>query len=75
MPEETVYLPLYLGEYINAQLAAPEYVLVSKALKAPERNADIIAQYIATDPPPVFFELCKRYEVDLQKLLEDENNE
>jgi hypothetical protein len=35
MPPGTKYLPLYNGYYVEALIAEPEAILISKALKAP----------------------------------------
>jgi hypothetical protein len=42
MPRETRYDPLYQGRYVEALVADPDAVLISKALKAPEKNKPMI---------------------------------
>lgn len=75
MPEETTYSSVYKGEYIEMLIAVPEYVLVSKALKAPRKNAGVIVQYLAAGPSPFFFNLCDKYEVDLEQFLHEEEDD
>jgi len=72
MPEETTYSLLFKGQYLDLYVADPEYVLLSKALKAPERNMDTIVQYLANEPTELFFDLCEQYGVDLEEFLKDE---
>jgi hypothetical protein len=37
-----MYDPLYQGRYVEALVADPDAVLISKALKAPEKNKPMI---------------------------------
>lgn len=70
MPKETKYDQLYQGVALSAYIARPEYVLLSKALKAPERNIALLIQYLASGPSSLFLELCETYSVDLEALVE-----
>jgi len=71
MPDETEYADLYQGEWVRAFLAGTEYIMLSKALKAPAKNAVLIRNYVAHQPSGSFFELCDKYSVDLKSILED----
>ena len=66
MPAETKYDSLFSGQYLELQLAQAVYVLTSKSLKAPEKNKEIISQYLASEPEEEFFALCERYNVELE---------
>lgn len=65
MPKETEYEEFFQSIYVTAYLAKPEYVLVSKALKAKEKNKTLITEYLGTNPTSLFFLLCEQYKVDL----------
>ena len=67
MPRETRYLEFYEGKFVRLLLAEPAAVLVSKALKAPQKNAPLITEYLALGPTPRFLALAKKYEVDLEQ--------
>ncbi|WP_171039902.1 hypothetical protein, partial [Streptococcus pseudopneumoniae] len=69
MPDETQYSGFYTGKWVDVTLAKPEYILVSKALKAPDKNKQLIADYISSGPPEIFYELAEKYKVDLEKIL------
>jgi len=69
MPEETEYTSLYQGEYVEVLLAKPEYVLLSKAIKDPKRNREIVIEYLASAPSRLFMDLCEKYQVDLENFL------
>jgi hypothetical protein len=71
MPSETQYLDLYKGEWVVALRAETEFIMVSKALKSPEKNKVLLRNYLAHRPPQSFFELCKKYKIDLGKIVED----
>ena len=71
MPDETKYISLYEGQFVNGFYAEPEYVLLSKALKAPEKNKNLIVQYISIGPTQIFLDLCKKYHVNLEDFLDD----
>lgn len=67
MPSETRYSPLYQGTHVEAFVADPDAVLISKARKAPEKNAALITEYLAKGASERFFELAKKYAVDLEQ--------
>lgn len=71
MPKETRYTPFFKGVMVEASRAEPVHVLVSKALKAPEKNKTLLRAYLAGEPTPEFFELCEKYKVDLANILKD----
>lgn len=71
MPEETKYVSFYRGEYVDGYYAEPEYVLLSKALKAPGKNKNLIIQYISIGPTQLFLDLCDKYQVNLEDFFDD----
>lgn len=75
MPKETKYEVFFTGKWLKAYLAKPEYVLLSKAMKAPKKNRALIVEYLASEPPAIFFELAKKYNVDLDHFLNEPNAE
>jgi hypothetical protein len=70
MPIETEYDNFFVGKWLKTYLAKPEYVLLSKAKMAPDKNKALIVEYLASTPPSNFFELAKKYKVDLDSFLE-----
>ena len=66
MPQETEYLPLYSGRCVDAMVARPEYVLISKALKAREKNRNLIIEYLSKSPSDLFVGLAQKYQLDLE---------
>jgi hypothetical protein len=70
MPEKTIYTTLYKGEWTHALLAQTEYIMVSKAIKSPEKNKVLLRTYIAHRPPKLFFDLCEKYKINLKSLIE-----
>jgi hypothetical protein len=69
MPRETQYAPVYEGTYVDAFVADPDAVLISKACKAPEKNKALIIEYLAKGASERFFELAKKYAVDLGEFV------
>lgn len=69
MPRETRYTPLYEGTHVEAFVADPDAVLISKACKAPEKNAALITEYLAKGATERFFELAKKYAIDLERFV------
>ena len=67
MPRETKYAPLYEGTYVEAFVADPDAVLISKACKAPEKNKALITEYLAKGASKRFFELAAKYALDLEQ--------
>lgn len=70
MPKETEYTEFYKGKWVTAFLAKPEYVILSKAKKAPAKNKNLIAEYIALPPSKHFFTLAEKYDIDLKSFLD-----
>lgn len=71
MPGDTTYIDFYNGYYVTAKIAKEEYVLISKAKKAPEKNYNLILEYIAKKPSKLFFDLVEKYDVNLDSLISD----
>jgi len=69
MPRETEYKILYKSKRFEASVALPEYVLISKALKAPTKNRTLILEYLAKKPTDLFFNLAKAYGLDLTEFF------
>ena len=69
MPRETRYNPLYEGTYVEALVADPDAVLISKALKAAQKNKALITEYLAKGASERFFELARKYRVDLEQFV------
>ena len=69
MPKETRYTPLYDGRYVRAFGSDPDVVLISKALKAPDKNEALIPEYLAKGASDRFFELAKKHAVDLERFV------
>ncbi|MEY4579816.1 MAG: hypothetical protein RL701_4519, partial [Pseudomonadota bacterium] len=69
MPSETQYNNLFVGKYVTMLVADFESVLVSKALKAPEKNRDLVAQYLSRGASPRFVAMAQRYNIDLEKFV------
>lgn len=69
MPRETQYARLYDGTYVEAFVADPDAVLISKAYKAPERNQALIIEYLAKGASERFFKLATKYAVDLEQFV------
>jgi hypothetical protein len=66
MPPETQYDPIYQGRFVTAKVARAEYVLISKAARAPEKNRALLAEYLARGASPLFLELAERHRVNLE---------
>lgn len=69
MPQETKYRIIYQGRHVEGSIAEPEYVLISKALKAPQKNKNLIGEYLAGKPSSLFHSLAKKYKVPLEDFL------
>jgi hypothetical protein len=69
MPRETQYTPIYEGTYVDAFVADPDAVLISKACKAPGKNEALITEYLAKGASERFFELATKYAVDLGQFV------
>ncbi len=71
MPEEVRNVDIFLGDWVSVVRAEPEYVMLSKAKMALEKNRVLLRQYIASRPPSSFFDLCSKYNVDLELLWKE----
>ena len=71
MPEETKYIELFRGKWLEAFLALPEYIMLSKAKMNMAKNRALLREYIASEAPARFFELCEHYAVNLADILQD----
>ncbi len=69
MPVETEYDVLLNTQQMEASLAQADYILLSKALKAPNKNRNLITEYLAKGASERFFALCKIYGVNLEKFV------
>lgn len=71
MPEETIYRPFFEGDFVTVYRAMPEFVMTSKSRFALQKNKILVRQYIASSPPQSFFDMCQKYKINLEKILED----
>ena len=69
MPKETAYTTLHDGTWVLGRIAEPDFVLIAKALKAPEKNRPLLLQYLAEGPSDRFLRLAAKYKVDLEQFL------
>jgi hypothetical protein len=69
MPRETRYDPLYQGTFVEALVADADAVLISKALKAAEKNRALVTEYLAKGASERFFTLAQKYGVDLEQFV------
>ncbi len=70
MPSETRYIEIFNGDWVTAMRAETEFIMVSKALKAPSKNRVLLRNYVATRPPTSFFKMCEKYNVDVNAVIE-----
>ncbi|MFH1223122.1 MAG: hypothetical protein V1647_02115, partial [Pseudomonadota bacterium] len=57
------------GKIVSGYIAESEYVLISKALKAPQKNRVLILEYIAKGPSELFFQLAVKYKLNLKDFV------
>lgn len=69
MPAETEYREIYAGVNVRGLIAEADFVLISKALKAPAKNRTLLVEYLAWGPSERFLELAETYDVDLEAFL------
>ena len=69
MPRETRYISLFAGRYVTLLAADQDAVLVSKASKAPAKNAVLIREYLSQGASERFFDLAETYDVDLEQFV------
>jgi hypothetical protein len=50
-------------------VAEPEFVMLSKAKMAIDKNRTLLLDYISSEPNDAFFSLCEKYKVDLTSIL------
>ena len=66
MPQETEYHEIFKGDWLIGSLAKPVFIVLSKAKFAPEKNRNLIVDYLASDDLDVLiFDLAEKYSVDL----------
>lgn len=70
MPIETQYVEIFKGDWVTAMRAETEFIMLSKALKAPAKNRVLLRNFLATRPPLSFFKMCQKYKVDLNAVIE-----
>ena len=71
MPNETEYDLIFEGRYVKAYIARPDYVLVSKALKAPFKNKGLLIQYLQKGPSQLFITLAEKYQIRLEEFVKE----
>lgn len=69
MPRETRYNDHFRGPFVHLLLAEPEAILLSKALKAPDKNRVLITEYLARGASERFLDLAEKYGLDLEQFL------
>jgi hypothetical protein len=69
MPKETEYEQVFTGQFLTGFIAKSEYVLISKALKAPKKNHAIMVEYLAKGPSKLFMMLADKYNADLEDFI------
>ncbi len=69
MPTETKYHLIHSGINVKGEVAQPEYVILSKALKAPAKNKSLMIEYLAKGPSPLFMNLAKKYKLNLDSFV------
>jgi hypothetical protein len=69
MPRETVYREIYNGRYVHGLAAEADFVLLSKAKMAPEKNRALLLEALARGPSERFLQLAEAYDVDLEVFL------
>ena len=69
MPKESKFNLIYDGKFVKCFIAQPEYVLISKAKMAREKNKNLIIEYLGTNPTPLFLELANTYNINLEEFL------
>lgn len=69
MPDETIYNLIYEGRYLQGYIAQAEYVLFSKAMKSPQKNRDLLLEYLSKSPSDLFFDLSEKYNFDIKAFL------
>ena len=69
MPKETKFHLIYEGKFIKCFIAQPEYILISKARMAKEKNKNLIIEYVGAQPTPLFLKLAKKYEINLEDFI------
>lgn len=70
MPKETEYDEIFKGQWLTGFIAKPVFIILSKAKHAPEKNGNLIAEYLASDNlDDRLFELAEKYKVDLDQFV------
>ncbi len=68
LPEETTYELIYKSEFIEVLSPLPIYLIVSKAVKAPEKNRQLVLQAIEYYQDSLI-ELLEKYGADLNYFI------
>ena len=68
LPEETEYIDFFEGEYVKCKRALPLYLLVSKAIKAPEKNR-VLIQNALIEYEDELADLILKYEGNLDYFM------
>ncbi len=71
MSPETRYAELFQGKWISAFLALPEFIMLSEAKMNMQKNRALLREYIASEAPERFYELCQLHSVNLTDVLRD----
>ena len=69
MPKETIYTTLFEGRYVTLKVADVESVLLSKGLKAPQKNTALLTDYLSVGATARFMQLAEAYELDLEQFV------
>lgn len=70
LPEEVTYEVVYESPSIRIDSPLPIYLIVSKAVKAPEKNRQLVAAAIAEDEfGEQLLALLEKYEVDINAFI------
>jgi len=70
MPEETQYQSIYKGQFVDAKIAEPVFIMLSKAKMAPTKNKQLLTDYLASeDCDDLIYDLADKYNVDLETIL------
>lgn len=69
MHKETEYDDFFIGQWFSVLIAKPEYILISKIIKAKSKNKNLIISYLATTPSDLFLSLVEKYKISLEEFL------
>jgi len=70
MPKETDFRTIYHEQFVTGLIAEPVFIMIAKAKMAPIKNKQLIVNYLASsDLDKRFFDLAKKYQIDLESFL------